>query len=172
MTAAIRPAIPADTEAIDGILRRARREAYAGLVAEGELGLGRDGRRALERGFGRHERRDGVLLVAQDTGTVVGFVDAGPTGDPGDDPGAVGQVYAVYVDPQRWRGGVGGMLMRAAESGLAAAGFDQATLWVRETNARARSFYEAIGWSPDGDTKQSVIAGRVPITELRYRRRL
>jgi hypothetical protein len=33
---------------------------------------------------------------------------------------------------------------------LVASGFDGALLWVLEGNARARSFYVAHGWSPDG----------------------
>ena len=59
--------------------------------------------------------------------------------------------------------------MDAALNGLRQAGDTQATLWVLDTNARARQFYEAGGWAPDGETKQDDARG-FSITEVRYRR--
>ena len=44
---------------------------------------------------------------------------------------------------------VGGMII-AAEAAMAELGFGSAMLWVLEDNARARAFYEAAGWRPDG----------------------
>ncbi|MDQ6926250.1 MAG: nucleotidyltransferase domain-containing protein [Candidatus Eremiobacteraeota bacterium] len=42
---------------------------------------------------------------------------------------------------------------RRAISGLRGAGSAEATLWVLDTNVRARRFYESAGWAPDGTTK-------------------
>ncbi len=85
----------------------------------------------------------------------------------------VGQVYAIYVDPTYWRVGIGRRLMERALAELRAAGLSDTTLWVRESNRRARRFYTACGWQPDGSAKETRIGGdsaAVTIAELRYRR--
>ena len=54
---------------------------------------------------------------------------------------------------------------------FATAGFTQATLWVLESNARARQFYAKGGWVEDGAVTQDDSHG-FPISEVRYRRQL
>jgi hypothetical protein len=54
---------------------------------------------------------------------------------------------------------------------LAAAKFEQATLWVLDSNIRARRFYEAGGWVADGARKVDESHG-FPIAEVRYQRAL
>jgi len=85
-------------------------------------------------------------------------------------PGA-GELYAIYLDPSHWGRGYGRALMHAAERGLAEAGFEEAHLWVLDTNARARRFYEIAGWSADGGRKTEH-RGDVELREVRYRRDL
>jgi hypothetical protein len=51
------------------------------------------------------------------------------------------------------------------------AGFAEATLWVLDTNERARRFYAAGGWTLDEVTRQDDSHG-FPIDEVRYRRSL
>jgi ribosomal protein S18 acetylase RimI-like enzyme len=80
-----------------------------------------------------------------------GFVTFGASRD--DDARGLGEVYALYVDPDRLRGGVGRMLMVEARRRLVADGFTDAILWVLQGNDRARSFYEGEGWSPDGTSR-------------------
>ena len=55
--------------------------------------------------------------------------------------------------------------------GLTETGFSAATLWVLETNARARRFYESAGWAADGATKTDR-RGDIELREVRYRRAL
>jgi len=98
---------------------------------------------------------------------VVGFVTFGSSEDEPVDP-QVGQVYAIYVDPGHWDHGYGRELFAAAERGLTDAGFDVATLWVLDSNARARRFYEAAGWVTDGASKTER-RGDVELHEVRYR---
>ena len=45
------------------------------------------------------------------------------------------------------------------------------TLWVVETNERARRFYEGLGTRPDGATRQHEVATGVALREVRYRMR-
>jgi ribosomal protein S18 acetylase RimI-like enzyme len=82
---------------------------------------------------------------------VVGFVSFGPSRDA--DTVGLGEVYALYVDPDRHQGGVGRTLMADARRRLGEAGLSEAILWVLDGNHRARGFYEREGWSPDGATR-------------------
>jgi hypothetical protein len=51
---------------------------------------------------------------------------------------------------------------------LAARGCREATLWVLDTNTRARTFYERKGWAADGATQVDEVWGAT-VTEVRYR---
>ncbi len=113
----------------------------------------------------------GGVLVAEQDSCVAGFASFGPTRDNDEDPSLVGEVMAIYVVPAAWRTGLGRELMTASLAGLAAAGYAQATLWVLDSNDRARRFYEAAGFSSDGAVKEDESRGFV-LRELRYRRSL
>jgi GNAT superfamily N-acetyltransferase len=70
---------------------------------------------------------------------------------PGDDAqlaaqdGSSAYLRSVFVDPSRWREGIGSRLMAIAEDAMLAHGFRASYLWTpREGEARA--FYEALGW--------------------------
>jgi len=97
---------------------------------------------------------------------VVGFASVGPSRD---EPG-IGELYAIYVIPSAWSTGAGRALLERAEERLAE-DYDEATLWVLEDNPRARRFYEAAGWRPDGARKAEP-RWDVSAPEVRYRRRL
>jgi ribosomal protein S18 acetylase RimI-like enzyme len=88
-----------------------------------------------------------------------------------DDDGSVstGEVWAIYIHPDYWRGGVGSALMTAALQRLADDGYSEAVLWVFEANGRARGFYERFGWRPDGASAIFERGGGQAV-EIRYRR--
>lgn len=109
-----------------------------------------------------------VRRVAEADGRVRGFVMAGPDGGDGS---AVGEVFALNVHPDFWRGGVGSALLALAESDLREAGFGNAVLWVVPSNTRARRFYERAGWRDDDAHRVEQVHG-VEIEEVRYRREL
>ncbi len=56
-----------------------------------------------------------------------------------------GWVYYLAVSPDRQRGGIGRALMAAAEAWLGDRGAPKIQLMVREDNAAALGFYEALG---------------------------
>lgn len=116
---------------------------------------------------------DGHTLVAVDepSAEVCGFVNVGPSRD--DDTRAdVGELRAIYLRAEWWRTGVGKQLHDAGIALLRDKhAYVEATLWVLDTNTRARAFYEAHGWSADGTTKNDDRHG-ITITEVRYRRAL
>jgi hypothetical protein len=81
----------------------------------------------------------------------------------------VPQIAVVHV--RSWQAAYRGLLPQAYLDGLAEAGFGQVILWVLDSNARARRFYEAGGWLADGAAKRDDSFG-VPMNEVRYRRSL
>ena len=111
------------------------------------------------------------LRVAEQDDRIVGLVNFGPARDP-DAPALTGEILAIYVDPDLWHEGIGRELLRAALSELKSAGFNEATLWVLDSNSRARIFYEQAGFSVDGATKTEIVGDSVAIQEVRYRRPL
>lgn len=163
----VRPATPADADAIARAHVRAWQHAYAGLFPEDELARLDAAQRAaaLRRRLAADEPRR-ATLAAEDGGAVVGFASVGPSRD--EDGGGLGELYAIYVDPDAWGRGAGRNLMEGALDALRAAGFGEATLWVLAQNPRARAFYEATGWAVDGTTKRDVYLG-TPVEEVRYR---
>jgi ribosomal protein S18 acetylase RimI-like enzyme len=110
-------------------------------------------------------------VVAELSGIVVGFAGFGPCRDTDRDGSVDGELYAIYVDPRRYRQSIGSALMAHALKRLRQAGQKSAILWVLEENLRARQFYERWSWSPDGVHKTIELGDRALI-ELRYRRAL
>ena len=108
-----------------------------------------------------------VVFVAEAEGRIVGFANVGPDRD----GLGCGELYGLYVEPDRWRGGIGRALLRAGEDELARAGFDAAVLWVLDDNPRARAFYERCGWAADGAAKQARFL-ETDVVEVRYRKAL
>ena len=169
----IRAARVADASQIAVVQVRSWQGAYRGLLPQPYL----DGLDPAQR-VGRWERslaeaedrRDGVL-VADASGTLLGFVGYSPTRDGDADPARVGEIDAIYLLPNTWGKGVGRLLMDAALARLAEARFDRATLWVLDSNVRARRFYEAGGWLADGARKVDDSRG-FPIAQVRYKRSL
>jgi len=105
-------------------------------------------------------------FVAEDGAEVVGFVSVGPSRD---EP-RIGELFALYVEPERWSTGVGRALIERGEAQLREE-YEVAFLWVLEDNPRARRFYERAGWAPDGERKAEERWG-VRAPEVRYRKRL
>ena len=107
--------------------------------------------------------RGGVVLTARSDRRIVGFCQYGPAEDRDDDPEEVGHIHRLYVHPARQRTGIGRLLLTASVERLRQGGAHVATLWVLDTDQRARAFYERAGWTPDGTHKAH------PPTDLRYR---
>lgn len=167
----IRRARPEDAEVIAEIHVRSWKAAFSGLLPQDYL----DALRPEDRRPEWDEALRGptwplVLLAEEDLG-IVGFVSLGPSRDADAGAAAVGEIRTIYLDPSAWGGGVGSALLGAAEAELSRAGFPMATLWVLETNAKARRFYERHGWATDGGSQMhDWVAFSSP--DVRYRREL
>jgi ribosomal protein S18 acetylase RimI-like enzyme len=169
----VRSASAADAERIAQIHVLGWQGGYQGLMPPEYLaGLDPGGERLARWSrtlAGQDWPRSGTFVVSGDSGEVAGFAHAGLARD--EDADGAGEIWAIYLDPAEWGRGLGRELMGAVLSQLAGAGFRQATLWVLDTNARARRFYEAAGFRSDGAVKVDDSRG-FPLRELRYRRAL
>jgi GNAT superfamily N-acetyltransferase len=111
------------------------------------------------------------LLVAEADGEILGFAAVGPSRDESDTDGT-GELYAIYADPDVWGQSIGRLLMERAVEELRSAGFVEATLWVLDTNERARRFYKIAGWQTDDARRTERLREGVDAVEVRYRRDL
>lgn len=99
-----------------------------------------------------------------------GAENAGPEAAGASDAAACGEIASFYVLPSEWRRGTGRRLGGRALVEARARGFAEVMLWVLETNARARRFYESLGFRPDGASKVFLERPYGSWRELRYRR--
>jgi len=159
-----------DADALADLHVRAWRRAYRGLMPDAFLnGLSVTGRIGLWHEVLDDPPRRSAQLLLEDAGRIVGFVLVG--GEELEADAVRGEVYALYVDPDHWRRGVGSALLAAGCDRLRAAGFGAAVLWVHEGNERARAFYRAAGWDTDGTLRRQEALG-IDALEVRYRREL
>ena len=166
MSLKIRLATPEDAPAIAGIHVNSARFAYRGLLPDAvldSLSLAAHEQRWLH-GIENSEA-ERLLWVAADSGSVVGFCETGLSEDDDATP-EDGHVGWLYVQHQRIGTGVGRFLFDHAVANLRHRGFRQATLWVFRDNIRARRFYEAAGWHPDG-TERIRDRGGSQVAEVR-----
>lgn len=173
--APIRPAQPADAEAIGALHVRAWQAAYRGLLPDEVLD-------ALSIPAWVERRRKALVApwgplvlnhLLEGPGGVLGWASSGPTRDPDLDAARVGEVYAIYLEPVAVGRGHGRVLLELTLAQLAGQGFREVMLWVLEDNARARRFYERAGFDLDAAAplKSVVVGGRtLDASEVRYRR--
>jgi ribosomal protein S18 acetylase RimI-like enzyme len=92
------------------------------------------------------------VRVAESGGRVVGFLMIGPCYYADPDPTVTSELYQIHVDPDHFRRGIGSSLHAAAVTIWKTADITAARLWAWDFNNRARAFYRARGWIPDGHT--------------------
>ncbi|HEU4699215.1 MAG TPA: GNAT family N-acetyltransferase [Gemmatimonadales bacterium] len=97
----------------------------------------------------RLERTDGVVLVAEGDGTVLGYVWGGLEGtDYMALRGPAGALYDLVVDPAHRDRGVGRMLLEAATAALASLGAPRVVLSTAARNAAAQRLFTRAGFRP------------------------
>jgi L-amino acid N-acyltransferase YncA len=146
--------------------------AYRGLIPDAYL----DSMDPVARGDSwamrlADEGEAGQMLVAVINGSVQGFVRFGASRDE-DANAETGEVHAIYLDPQSVGLGIGRRLFSSCLSSLRTSGCKQATVWVLDSNSRARSFYEAAGLVLDGGAKKVDDRRGFVLSEVRYRMEL
>ncbi len=148
----IREATGPDVDAIAQVHVEAWRAAYPGLVPQAFIdSMTAEKRRALWREHvGDPQMR---AFVVEDAQGIAGFASWGPAEDP-DRAAMTAELHGIYLLPRAIGIGVGRDLLARVTRDMTRLGYERATLWVLEANARARSFYEATGWRWDGSVAQ------------------
>jgi len=170
----LRDATPADAHAIATVVVQSWRAAYQGLLPDEVLaGLSVDDRTRFWSDALTTRRPHTRIVVATVDDAVVGFAATGPPLVPDDraDP-TLGDLYALYLDPELWYRGIGTRLHAAALGRLRSCGFTHAGLWVLDTNERALGFYARHGWVDTGRTQVDPGPGGTELHERRLRRDL
>lgn len=104
-------------------------------------------------------------FVLTDGGVIVGHSNARPATDP--KMAGSGELHTLYVLPEYWGRGCGGLLLEHGVEWLRGQGLSPVYLWALETNARARGFYEKHGFAPAAD-RLSCDVGGAQVTDIRY----
>lgn len=150
----VRKATPDDTDAIVAVTAAGWRAAYRGIVAPErlvDLPVER-WRHEVHVGL-RRPVEDAFSLVAEIDGEFAGYCFVAAPSRERELGSTVAELVAIYVEPEHWRSGAGGALMRAAIERLAQLPYDEVFLWTFKENGPAIAFYERHGWRRDGDEK-------------------
>jgi GNAT superfamily N-acetyltransferase len=142
----VRDARRADVPLLAEVRNASWRAAYEGIVPGTHLDamtLARS-RRVIEASAER--RRQGhAVLVVEDSEGPFGYALAGPQARP--ELGHSGEIYEIYLRPDKQRGGAGSKLLATALWRLCELGLTPVMLWVLARNP-ARRFYAACGGEP------------------------
>jgi len=169
MPLAVRAATVDDARRIAEIHVAGWRAAYRGLMPDALLdGLSVDQKtQTWAQNIATPRSPEYRNWVACDGAEIVAMAVTGPCRDADVAPGA-GELFALYADPRCWGTGAGRALTSHVLADHAARGVREITLWVLESNARARRFYGVAGFAADGSAKLASFGG-VSLSEVRYR---
>ena len=151
-----------DVPALAAVHVQSWRDAYDGLLPDDLIASVTVERRTVMWERITESHATNAWLAAVD-GQVVGLASIGPARE----PEGWGQLQNIYVLGSAWGKGVGTALWDAAQQGLTDRGYAGRQLYVLDTNARARGFYERQGWVHDGTVLMDDSFGE-PIREVRY----
>ena len=140
----VRPARHEDIPAIMAVHERCWRVSYAGLAdADAKFS------RPVAEWVRMWEEMLGRTSVVVSEGAIAGFVVAGASRD-ADAAERTGEIFALYVDPDRQGSGFGAALVEHARAELSGKGYARLTLWTFQHNPASRGFYERLGFVHDG----------------------
>ena len=165
LTRIFRSAHSDDARGIAEVHVRSWQAAYRGQVPDSYLDGLSVAKRELHWAQVLRDRKRGVLVAEQER--IVGFASFGPFRDEEESRFLTGEIYAIYVLEDFWNCGIGRTLMENALIALKEDGFGSVKVWVLETNKRARTFYEKLGFSTDG-LKKTEKRGDFELHEIRY----
>ncbi|HEU5191225.1 MAG TPA: GNAT family N-acetyltransferase, partial [Methylomirabilota bacterium] len=128
----VRPATLDDTRGIATVHVRGWRAAYGGILPRDFLDkLSVDEREARwRRNLGE---TTALTFVAEEAGAVIGWASVGGCRDEDAIP-ELGELWAIYVEPGRWRSGVGRALWDWGRGRLVERGAREVVVWVLEAN--------------------------------------
>lgn len=155
----IRPAEQRDAAAIGRIYCEGWKKGYEGLMPDFFLNALTPGNCAPKPDHIAPDRR----FVAEVDGEVVGTVTFGA----GREDANMAEIQSLYVLPASWNKGQGSALLRAVTDAAKAQGYPGLYAWTLDGNARAKAFYERMGMTPTGETREFEVAGAY-LSEVKY----
>lgn len=163
----VREAVVEDAGSMAKVNAAGWREGYRGIIPDEHLEHlpVASWRREITDGL-REPRADSFSQVAELDGSFAGYCFVAAPGRDEPEGARVAELVAIYVDPLRWRRGVGRELVTAAIGEAAQRGYAELILWTFERNERALDFYRAVGFAPDGGERLFLPIG-VPTVRLR-----
>jgi len=140
----VRRAQPQDAAVIARVQVDTWRSTYRGIVPDKHLDdmSCERSQRNWEKLVSDPDRRSTVFVAEDDRGSVVGFAACGAARDDARDYES--ELYAIYVNQNMQRKGLGKRLVLSVAQDLKARGFDSMLIWVLADN-QYRRFYESIG---------------------------
>ena len=135
------------------------RSSYRGIVPDEVLAKLSVEERSRMWGAILSEQK-GAAFVASKDSEVVGTAHIGLGSDPG-----TYELFCIYVLEEEWGKGVGTRLLQGAMDEARKSAGGRITAWVLLDNARARRFYERMGFEIDSEPAPSRWPG---IQQIRY----
>jgi GNAT superfamily N-acetyltransferase len=147
----VREADVSDAAAMAEVNASAWRAGFRGLVPSDYLDHlpVAQWRREMSEGL-RGARGDSFTRIAELDGVFAGYCFVAAPGREQPDGSTRAELVALYVDPERWGRGVGGVLLEASVEEAAARGYREIELWTFEANERALRLYGRAGFRRDG----------------------
>ncbi|MGY1743181.1 MULTISPECIES: N-acetyltransferase family protein [unclassified Blastococcus] len=169
----VRPASPADAEAVARVQAVTWRTAYREVLPAAVLDEWDEAAAAevWRVAAAAPPTPAHGLLVAVDGAEVVGFAAYGPPEVTADDPssphGPTTEVAALLVEPRWGRRGHGSRLLAAVADTATATGAARLTMWVPEPDRVTARFLESAGWAREGWAR-TLDTGGEPLREVRW----
>ena len=160
----VRAAVVGDAERIAALNAAGWRAGFRGLISDAYL-TAYDGLPRLRHETLAEPGEDDIQLVAVDREEIVGWVAGGPAHEDDLGPGAY-EVRACYVDPDRWRTGVGRRLLAALIDRLDPGRWTHLVLWTVRDAAPTNAFYVSLGMVRDGREALLDRGGPVPLVRF------
>jgi ribosomal protein S18 acetylase RimI-like enzyme len=137
----IRRATPGDANSVAHIQVVGWKTTYSGIVPPAFLDSMEEESRAAS--WKEHlENKDALILVAENSSELFGFVCGGGLREPIEDYD--GELFAIYLLPEFQRQGAGRQLVLTLAQNMRDRGFKRMVVWVLEQNS-AVSFYKRMG---------------------------
>ena len=162
MSVTIRHATLADAPEIARVHVASWKTTYQGIVPQDYLDALDVGLRT-ERWEEEFVRGGSHIFVAEDAGTICGFISGGLLREPIGNHDV--EIYAIYVLADAQRRGIGRDLIRALAMAFAKGGFARPVVWVLVENP-SRHFYAHLGGKPI--TEKQIQIGGAELTEVAY----
>jgi len=158
-----------DVDDIAAVQIRAWRSAYANLLPAEVLSGLDPADVALEwgRALLSGEQHRVFVAVSEGDGAIVGAASVGPASDPDLEGSSVGEIGALFIDPDHERSGHGSRLMHACVDMLRGMEMTECVTWIALDDEPRRAFFASAGWGPDSAYRDLEVDADTTLREVR-----